>query len=307
MPTYGMGDAIREMRMRLGYTQEELAYGVCTTGTLSKIENGKAVISKRVFEALCSKLPGIHHVWISCDTKTEMERSKLCKQILLYLEARQMQEAKDAMDRYHERMERDNPFCVQFELYTQAIYLSITKKDEGKILPKLKKALSITMPDYKERFRAKKKTVLLTYDEIYILANMGIAYAKRENTQMAHYIFYYLKEYIRQQELDAPESIKIYPMAIGNLAWVLERQGQLKEAVRQCDDCMDICYLAGKYTVLPYLLCIKSRCLTALGNVKTAKKSRQQAQAILGIRNEMRIYGSFEEFYKAKEPIYVTF
>ena len=78
MPTYGMGDAIREMRIRLGYTQEELAYGICTPGTLSRIENGRAVISKRVFEALCSRIPELHHVWIACDTKTEMQRSKFC-------------------------------------------------------------------------------------------------------------------------------------------------------------------------------------------------------------------------------------
>lgn len=307
MPTYGMGEAIREMRMRLGYTQEELAYGICTTGTLSKIENGRSIISKRVFEALCSKMPGIHHVWISCDTKAEMERSRLCKQILLYLELRKMNEAKAAMEQYRRRKEKDNPFCMQFDLYTQAIYQAILKKDEGKILPKLKMALAVTMPDYKERFRAKKKAVLLTYDEVYILSNMGIAYAKKDRSERAYSIFCFLKEYIRQQEMDLAESMKINPMILGNLAWLLERQGQFREAVKQCDECMEVCILANKYTVLPYLLCIKSRCLTALGNLETAKKSRQQAKAILGIRNGIRSYGGFEEFYKAQEPIYVTF
>lgn len=307
MPTYGMGEVIREMRMRLGYTQEELAYGICTAGTLSKIENGKAIISKHVFEALCSKMPGIHHVWVSCDTKAEMERSKLCKQILLYLELRKMEEANAAMEQYRKRKEKNNPFCMQFDLYTQAIYQGIMKKDEGHILPKLKKALMLTMPDYKERLRAKKKAVLLTYDEVYILSNMGIAYAKKDSIGMAYGIFCFLKEYIRQQKLDISESMKINLMVIGNLAWLLERQGQFREAVKQCDECIENCFLAGKYTVLPYLLCIKSRCLTAIGNLQTAKKSRQQAKAILGIRNEVRSYGGFEEFYKAKEPIYVTF
>lgn len=307
MPTYGMGEAIREMRTRLGYTQEELAYGICTAGTLSKIENGKAVISKRVFEALCSKMPGIHHVWISCDTKAEMERSKLCKQILFDLALRNMAGAKAAMEKYRRLKEKDNPFCMQFDLYTRAIYQGILKEDEGNILPKLKKALMITMPDYKERFWVKKKAVLLTYDEIYILSNMGIAYAKKEDTEIAHSIFFFLKGYVKRQKLDVFESMKIYPMILGNLAWVLERQGQSHEAVKQCEEGIDICCLTGRYTVLPYLLCIKSRCLTALGDLQTARKSRQQAAAILGIRSEFRSYGSFEEFYKAKEPIYVTF
>lgn len=307
MPTYGMGDAIREMRMRLGYTQEELAYGICTTGTLSKIENGKAVVSKRVFEALCSKMPGMHHVWVSCDTKAEMERSKLCKKILLYLELRKMEEAKEAMEQYRRLKEQNNPFCMQFDLYSQAIYQGILKKNEEEILPKLKKALMITMPDYKERFHAKKKVVLLTYDEVYILSNMGIAYAKKNDMETAQFIFFFLKEYMKQQELDVLEAVKIYPMILGNLAWVLERQRRFAEAVKQCNDSLEMCCLAGKYTILPYLLCIKSRCLTASGNLTDARKIRQQAKMILGMRSEERGYGSFEKFYKAKEPIYVTF
>ena len=62
MPTYGMGDAIHEMRIRAGCTQEELAYGICTPGTLSRIENGKEVASKQVFEALCQRLCGRCHM-----------------------------------------------------------------------------------------------------------------------------------------------------------------------------------------------------------------------------------------------------
>lgn len=307
MPTYGMGNAIREMRMRLGYTQEELAYGICTTGTLSKIENGKAIVSKRVFEALCSKMPGMHHVWVSCDTKAEMERSRLCKKILLYLELRRMEEAKSAMEQYSGLKDERNPFCIQFELYTHAIYQGILKKNEEEILPKLRKALMVTMPDYKERFKVKKKVVLLTYDEVYILSNMGIAYARKNDLETAWSVFFFLKKYFKQQELDMADAAKIYPMMLGNLAWILELRGQFDEAVKQCDEGMEMCCLVGKYTILPYLLCIKSRCLTASGNLENAKKSRQQAETILGIRSETRSYGSFEEFYKAQEPIYVTF
>ena len=310
MPTYAMGSAIREMRIRLGYTQEELAYGVCSAGTLSKIENGQAVISKRVFEALCSKLPGMHHVWISCDTKLEMKRSKLCKQILFSLGAAELTKASEAMAQYHLLKEEGNPFCMQFELYTQAIYQGLAKKSEEEILPKLKKALKMTMPatpGYKTRFLAKKKVVLLTYDELYILSNMGIAYAKKNRTELAYRIFVFLKLYMEQQDLDLAESAKACPMLYGNLAWVLERQGQFDEAVKQCDTGINICIFAGNYTVLPHLFCIKARCYTASKNYVIARKCMQQAKAILDIKGNYRNYGSFEEFYKAREPIYVIY
>lgn len=307
MPTYGMGEAIREMRLRLGYTQEELAYGICTPGTLSRIENGRAVMSKQVFEALWSRMPGLHHVWISCDTKKEMQRSKLCKQTLLYLTLRKMSEAKQAMEQYRCMMDKENRFCLQFAWYTQAIYQAILKEREDEILPGLKRALSLTMPRWETRFRGRKKAVVLSYDEIYILSNMGIAYARRMEMETSFQILFYLKDYLERQSLDLADSFNIGPMIFGNLAWLLEKQGRYEEAVKQCDNGIKICCFTGKYTVLPHLLCIKAWCITASGNQRMAEKSVRQAEAILDITDGYRGYGSFEEFYKAKEPIFVTF
>ncbi len=307
MPTYNMGDAIREMRIRSGYTQEELTYGICTTGTLSRIENGKEVVSKQVFEALCSRLPGLHHVRVSFDTKREMQRSKLCKQILIYLEQREMEKAKAAIEEYHRLKESENPFCIQFALYTQAIYQAIVKEREEEILPKLKLALEITLPNYRERLKTPKKKILFTYDELYILSNMGIAYVNCQESEKAFQLLYYLKGYLEGQELDMTESMKAYTMILGNLAWVLERQGRFEEAVKHCNSGIEICHITGKYTVLPHLLCIKAWCLTASGNPMMAGKSRRQAKTILDITEHYRGYGSFAEFYKAREPIFVTF
>ena len=307
MPTYGMGEAIREMRTRFGYTQEELSYGICTPGTLSRIENGRAVVSKQVFEALCQRMPGLHHVWISFDTKKEMQRSKLCKQILMNLELRRMDAAKSGIESYEELTEKENPFCRQFILYTQAIYQAIKKERIYEVLPKLKEALAITLPDFKERLYAQKKAVMLTYDEMYILSNMGIAYVQENKEEDALSIFDFLRRYIERQKLDLAESMRVRPMILGNLAWTLEREGRFEEAVRYCDAGIENCCFTGKFADLPHLLCIKAWCLTASGNLSMSKKSRRQAKAILDITEEYRGYGSFKEFYQAREPIFVTF
>lgn len=307
MPTYGMGEAIREMRLRLGYTQEELAYGICTPGTLSRIENGKAIMSKQVFEALWSRMPGLHHAWISCEAKKEMQRSKLCKQTLLYLAMRMMPDAKQAMEQYRCLMDEKNHFCLQFAWYTQAIYQAILQERESEILPELRRALKLTMPHWRERLWGQKRIAILSYDEIYILSNMGIAYARQREMELSFQILFYLKDYLERQNLDWADSIRIGPMIFGNLAWLLEKQGRYNEAVKQCDHGIRICCFTGNYTVLPQLLCIKAWCITASGNQRMAEKSIRQAEAILDITDGYRGYGSFGEFYKAKEPIFVTF
>lgn len=307
MPTYGMGEAMREMRIRLGYTQEEMAYGICTPGTLSRIENGREIASKQVLEALCSRMPGLHRAWVSFDTEREMERSRLCKQILLNMETRKMKEAKAAMERYRSLCDWKNPFCRQFSQYSGAIYLAILREREGEVLPMLRRALKITMPDYERRLRASKKAVVLTYDEVFILSNIGIAYARQNEPERAFDMFYYLKEYIERQKLDLAESMRTAPMIRGNLAWILKCQGRYDEAVRQCGKGIEACCCIGKYTVLPSLLCIRAYCLTAVGSLEMAEKSSRQAKAILDIIEEYREYGGFQEFYKAMDPIYVTF
>lgn len=307
MPTYGMGESIREMRSRLGYTQEELAYGICTPGTLSRIENGRAVISKQVFEALCSRIPELHHIWIACDTKEEMQRSKLCKQILYCLEFRKMEEAKIKIQQYRILKNENSKFCMQFAYYTQAVYQAIVKEEEAQVLPLLQQALCMTMPFFEERICMQKKSAMLTYDEVYILSNMGIAYTKQREMEIAAEIFSYLKSYFEKQELETSESMKACPMILGNLAWLFECQGRFEEAVKYCESGMEICRFTGRYTVLPYLFCVKARCLTASGSHKMAEKCRRQAKAILDVTEEYRGYGCFEEFYQAREPIYVTF
>lgn len=307
MPTYCMGDAIREMRIRLGYTQEEMAYGICTPGTLSRIENGKAAVSRQVFEALCGRMPGMRHVRISLDTEAEMRRSNLCKQILTYLELGKTGAAKTAIASYRRLADFESPFCRQFLQYAGAICQAILKENEEEVLPMLRAALEITMPDYRERLKTLKKAAALSYDEIYILSNMGIAHARRGKPDAAFGIFHYLKEYMEKQNLDLEESMRVSPMILGNLAWILKFHGRFDEAVRQCDRGIEACCFIGKYTVLPNLLCIKAYCLTAVGSFEIAEKCKRQAKAILDITEEYREYGSFREFCEATDPIFVTF
>lgn len=40
MSNYLIGDYIRDTRLRRGYTQEQLSFGICTTASLSRIETG---------------------------------------------------------------------------------------------------------------------------------------------------------------------------------------------------------------------------------------------------------------------------
>lgn len=50
MAVYVVGDFLRETRLRKGYTQEEVSYGICTTASLSRIENGAQKPGRLILE-----------------------------------------------------------------------------------------------------------------------------------------------------------------------------------------------------------------------------------------------------------------
>ena len=52
MAVYVVGDFLRETRLRKGYTQEEVSYGICTPASLSRIENGAQKPGRLILEKL---------------------------------------------------------------------------------------------------------------------------------------------------------------------------------------------------------------------------------------------------------------
>lgn len=59
MPIFQFGFMIKQRREELGYTQEDLADGICSVPTLSRIENGDRMPTREHFEMLIQRL-GYH-------------------------------------------------------------------------------------------------------------------------------------------------------------------------------------------------------------------------------------------------------
>lgn len=73
MAVYVVGDFLRETRMRKGYTQEEVSYGICTTASLSRIENGAQKPGRLIMEKLFERLGTENNLFNSFVSREEME------------------------------------------------------------------------------------------------------------------------------------------------------------------------------------------------------------------------------------------
>ena len=56
MAVFQLGPIIRNRRIELGLSQEDLADGICSVPTLSRIENGERMPTKNHFEMLMQRL-----------------------------------------------------------------------------------------------------------------------------------------------------------------------------------------------------------------------------------------------------------
>jgi len=84
---YEIGSFIRDLRIERGYSQEELCYGICSTGNLSKIENGVRMPSRKTIEALMQRL-GCEDVFLQFSSREEMHQEQLCEEIVMRLSAK---------------------------------------------------------------------------------------------------------------------------------------------------------------------------------------------------------------------------
>ncbi len=73
MAVYVVGDFLRETRLRKGYTQEEVSYGICTPASLSRIENGMQKPGRLILEKLFERLGTENNLFNSFVSKEEME------------------------------------------------------------------------------------------------------------------------------------------------------------------------------------------------------------------------------------------
>ena len=81
MKTIFIGEYIKQKREELNVTQEQLCEGVCTTATLSRLENGRQSPSRKVINALLRRLGAPTDRFFALVSENELEIEKLMADI----------------------------------------------------------------------------------------------------------------------------------------------------------------------------------------------------------------------------------
>lgn len=273
MSGYTLGDLIYETRKQLGVTQEELAFGICAPGTLSKIENGLAVPKRRNYEALMQRLGKSAGSCEVCSSRNDRELHTMMRKIMRKIAADDIQGGYELLEEFRKKAGVE-PLTMQFIQYITAIIHGRQKTEPKLVLEELFRALGMSIRDVKNYAAQRRR---YTFDEMIIFNNIAIQYQRQGELKKALRVLIWLKEYLEERGAVDETKEKVYPLILHNTANLLYGKAIFHDALELYDAGIDSCMQCGRYHLLPYLLHGKSACHIALGDKEEADISGRQA------------------------------
>ena len=291
MAVFQLGPIIRNRRVELGLSQEDLADGICSVPTLSRIENGERMPTKNHFEMLMQRL-GYSAMSLDCLTdKRDFRIHELKFRIRqCYIEGKTL-EAKSYLSEFETMHDRSTPVDTQFMiLYRVLLYEEEYTQTEK--LEKLESALRLSCPKYDNDYMPH----VLSYEEIILLNNIAICYDVLGMRKKTISILITLKEYYDRNVVNSEESLRTQPMVLYNLSKFLGLNGQYDECIEICDLGIRIARTTGRCTALGKTLYNRAWALlqrNQVGDRCAAKFSLRQAcdfSYIMGDNQEADYY-----------------
>lgn len=278
MAVYVVGDFLRETRLRKGYTQEEVSYGICTPASLSRIENGAQKPGRLILEKLFERLGTENNLFNSFVSREEMELYSAIQELIRNITDKDISKIESQVD-VVELMTKDTT-----ELEHQCLYFAkgelARQRDENndKAMELYMKAIHITLPDFDGKNPLRSN--LLTFDEIMIINAIAILYAESGNIMLAIQVDIWLKEYMEGKIVDGTMKIAKYPMILYNLSnWFGDRNCHT-EAFELANQGIDFCVKYGNLFFFPIFLVNKGIALAELGKIDDGKEYLHQAITI---------------------------
>ena len=284
MAFYLFGSYIREQRERLGVTQEELCEGICSTATLSKIENGHQSVRLNQYIALMQRLGlpmqpiGIHV------TEDEMRWYNLKREIAYKIASHdwEIEELLEQLEKCSAVAANQTEQYIYFVKAGKKKWFQANNENNAEVMELLLHAIHCTYKNFD--IDNTNSVKLLTSDEIMIIDNIASVFKMNGDVIKAIKWGYFLKDYLERSNFDYDEVVKVYPLILYNLCnWLVECK-QYNEALELCDKGINYCNKHGKMNLFGELMYNKGRCYLELNNIEAAVKCISYAYIIFDAR-----------------------
>lgn len=269
-----IGETIRQKRLELGKTQEQLCTGLCEPSTLSRIETGKQAPSRNITEALLQRLGLPHDRYYTFLTSREAEVDALRTKIdgcaarfrqSLAEEKRQVRmDALEQLDRLDAITEAGDNITKQYILAIR----SALGEEHGPYsfevrLNMLLEAIRLTVPRFDLETLGDR---LYSINETGIISQIAETYSDAGQHEKAAGIFSQLLTYVREHYQNVLHPSRHLSPVTLSYARELCLLGRYEEALDAAELGQKLCLDYGYCQALPGLLAVMAECRGAMGD-----------------------------------------
>lgn len=307
-----LGEIVRQRRLELHMSQEQLCEGICGQSTISRFENGDQTPSRNRIKAILQRLglpderfygivseheeriknlqDEIHMDGIRFDRANNEDRDRIRARMF------------DSIAELERIMEKDDNLTAQFVMFTKS-YLDSSLSFEDR-LKMLVDALHLTVPrfdlDHIDR-------LLYSSEELGIINKIAVTYSRMGQKSKAIEINTQLFNYIETNYKSLRDYGGKFCMISCCLSIELAGDGQYEKAIEVAERGWHVCVEYGHYQYLGSFIAVMAECEYRLGNREKSAELYMQAyytyKSTTDDRNRAIIKREMKE-YLGLEPLY---
>lgn len=245
---YNIGEYIKARRIELGISQDELASNICTQATLSRIENGERIPSKETAAALLQRLGLSGAELMLADSAESLILHKLKFDIRQAYISGDYRKSEKILSENKKLISKLSPTDKQtFETIDTLLRISRSEFSDEEALNRLEAAIRLTCPKYTKN----TPPAFFTYEEILLLNNIALLYAKLGDMETAINLLYHIKNFYDRLVCDIEEALRTEPMILYNLSKCLGLSKKYSECISICEEGIKLATETGRCPCLP--------------------------------------------------------
>lgn len=274
-----LGEAIKQRRLKMGLTQEQLCEGICEPITISRLENGRQTPSRNRITALLERLDMPADRYVALLSKHELEIESLHSQITAlnvrfsHACADEKPAIREKALQLHEELDdladKDDMISRQLILRSRVIL----GKENGAYTYEEQKAIlldAIHLTSHSFDLNEIERG-LYTTDEIKIINQLALTYVYEDRHMDAIRIYDQLYKYIHKHFHNIPPTRAHLSMVSFNYAREMLAIGQYERAIEIAEAGRKICLDYGYYSSLAGLLSVMAESYHFLGDDAKSK------------------------------------
>lgn len=292
MKEFPIGEVIRQRRMELGLTQEELCEGIYEPPTMSRIETGRQTPSRTKLNILLQRLglPDDRYYALLSDNETKI--ADLQKEIVSCNVLGKQEKGLEMIKELEEITDPQDTTIQQFILRSKVI---LGKPENGEIKPysfeqkleMLFRAIHLTAPSFNIE---EIDQGLYGLDEVKVINQIAGVFSDAGQNKKAIDIYYQLLKYIKKHFQNILQSGGLLPLVCYNYARELDLVKRYEDALEIAQLGWQSCVQYGQYRNLPVIIALMAECYHFLNDDNKSIEYYRQAYYIhKAIGNEKSI------------------